>query len=424
MKSETIPITQSGVRLEELIDKTIQHMKQLGYSPNTFINCRCIWRRLSRLDDAEVFSPELIKRYLKSEGIPEDALTDYSKVDPKRRRILSALKILNHYALYGCLPSRRYSPKVEQLPGKFEKILEVYGNYCFEERGLSANTVHYHKYQVRKLLSFLTDHLGDELIELQAKHLSAFFDERYHWKPAEIARVASSLKSFLQYLWVSNILSKDLTQALPKVRIWRDAHIPTVWNQNETKAILSAIDRSSSKGKRDYAILLLASRLGLRSCDIRKLKLDNLNWAESRIEIIQAKTKEPLVLPLMEDIGEAIIDYLRYGRPKNKYREVFLRVNAPFTPFVSSSALYTILNFYRRRAKVTARRGHRGIHSLRYTVATRMLKKNIPVEVISAILGHVSVESTHIYTKVDIKALRSAALNPEDLKRKEVQYVS
>jgi integrase len=120
----------------------------------------------------------------------------------------------------------------------------------------------------------------------------------------------------------------------------------------------------------------------------------------------------------LEDVGEAIIDYLRYGRPKSKYREVFLRINAPFKPFVSSSALYTIFDFYRRRAKVTTPLGRGGIHSLRHTAATRMLEKNIPVEIISEVLGHVSVESTHIYTKVDIKALRSAALNPDNLQEK------
>ena len=419
MESKFGTLKNSGLCLEGLIEKAFKHMKELGYSRNTRICCRGIWRRLTHLKDSQIFSQELVRRYLASDGMPENALTDYSKVDPKKRYILSALRILNQYALYGSLPPKRYTPQIE-LPGKFEKILNGYEKYCFEQRGYSASTIYHRKYQVVKFLAFLTDNLGIELNELKAKHLSAFFEDRCHWKPTEIARISSSLKSFLNYLWISNIIPKDPSPALPKARIWRDAHIPTVWNKKETKAILSAVERSSPKGKRDYAILLLADRLGLRSCDIRNLKIDDLKWSKSRIEIVQRKTKQPLVLPLLEDIGEAIIDYLRDARPKSNYREVFLRMNAPFKPFFSSSALYTIFDFYRRRAKVTAPLGHRGMHSLRHTAATRMLEKSIPIEIISEVLGHVSVESTRIYTKVDIKALRSVALNPDSLEKEEV----
>jgi len=116
--------------------------------------------------------------------------------------------------------------------------------------------------------------------------------------------------------------------------------------------LLSAVDRSSAKGKRDYAILLLACRLGLRAGDIRTLKLDNLHWAESTIEITQAKTGAPLTLPLTNEVGEALIDYLKSGRPQTKYREVFLKVNPPFDPFTGNN-LYHIVTYWRLLSGIT-----------------------------------------------------------------------
>jgi len=235
-----------------------------------------------------------------------------------------------------------------------------------------------------------------------------------------VAIVAGHLRSFLRYLWLTDVLPADLGPSLPKPRVWKEASIPTVWSENEMKAILAAVDRSSPKGKRDYAILLLASKLGLRSSDIRKLKQENLRWEQSRLEIVQSKTGAPLVLPLLEDVGQALIDYLRHVRPQSRHREVFLRMNAPFTPFASNGAFHTMLDFYKRRAKVTAAQGRGGgLHSLRHTLATRLLEKDTPLEVISDVLGHLSVESTHTYTRVNIKGLRTAALNPDIPEQKE-----
>src|SRR6202007_2110989 len=138
------------------------------------------------------------------------------------------------------------------------------------------------------------------------------------------------------------ILEKDLSAELPKIRVPRDATIPSVWDQELLVRLLRAVDRSSAKGKRDYVILLLACRLGMRAGDIRTLKLDNLHWAESTIEITQAKTGAPLTLPLTNEVGDALIDYLKSGRPQAGHRELSLKVNPPFDPFTENSHLHHI----------------------------------------------------------------------------------
>jgi integrase len=156
---------------------------------------------------------------------------------------------------------------------------------------------------------------------------------------------------------------------LPKIRVARDAKVPSVWEQELIVKLLEAVDRSSAKGKRDYAILLLACRLGLRAGDIRTLKLDQLHWEDSTIEVTQSKTGTPLRLPLTSEMGDALIDYLKSGRPQTTHREVFLKVNPPFDPFTGNN-LHHIVTYWRLLAGIRFRTPQRrGAHSLRHYAA-------------------------------------------------------
>ncbi len=216
------------------------------------------------------------------------------------------------------------------------------------------------------------------------------------------------------------ILRKDLSVVLPTIRVPRDAAIPSVWDHELVIRLLAAVDRSSAKGKRDYAILLLACRLGLRAGDIRQLKLDQLHWDDSTIEVRQSKTGNPLILPLTTEVGEALIDYLKSGRPETVHREVFLKVKPPFDPFGADNNLHDIVSYWRQLAGVKFRSAQkRGMHSLRHTLATRLLEKGTPFPTIAEILGHTSLESTRIYAKADVEALRSVALDPEEVTHAE-----
>ena len=160
--------------------------------------------------------------------------------------------------------------------------------------------------------------------------------------------------------------------------------------------------------------------MGLRAGDIRTLKLENLHWAESTIEITQAKTGTPLTLSLTSEVGEALIDYLKSGRPQTTHREVFLRVTPPFDPFRDNDSLHHIIKYWRQLAGITFRSPQKqGLHSLRHTIATRLLEKGTALPTIAEILGHTSLESTRIYAKADVEALRGVALDLE-----EVNHVS
>jgi site-specific recombinase XerD len=292
---------------------------------------------------------------------------------------------------------------------------------------LRSGTLHERTTELTIFLDFLHSRKARALDQIQPLDLSDFISARAdlpligkirrdRWlQPKTVARIVSDMRSFLRFLTMRGILQKDLSETLPKIRVARDAKIPSVWEQELIVRLLEAVDRSSAKGKRDYAILLLACRLGLRAGDIRTLKLDQLRWEDSTIEVTQSKTGTPLRLPLTSEVGDALIDYLMSGRPQTTHREVFLKVNPPFDPFTGNN-LHHIVTYWRLLAGIQFRTPQkRGAHSLRHTLATRLLEKGTPFTTIAEILGHSSLESTRIYAKADVEGLRSVALDPEEV---------
>jgi len=404
--------------IERLTNDALKHLEELGYSPLYRQRCQGTWRTFLRFvcQDANErrFSEALVTQFLASfdmapEGPPGKGLTY------RQRRIRMAMRILLEFSLHGCFQRHRGYPEPIKPPATFEGVLQDFETFCRTHYRDKPRTLRTRRLDITRFLLFLDARHLQALDELQPSHLSDFLRSRAHLKPTTLSSVASTLRSFLRYALMTGLLPQDLSAHVPTVRVPTDAHIPTVWRAEEVEALLTAVDRSSPQGKRDYAILLLAARLGLRAGDIRTLRLDDIRWETARLEITQSKTGTPLSLPLSEEIGQALIDYLRYGRPATPYREVFLRAMAPLVPFSSANSLYHIITFYRRRAGIALpAQNRKGLHALRHTVATRLLEVDTPLEVISDIMGHLSPNSTRRYTKVAIEALRTAALDIEE----------
>lgn len=224
------------------------------------------------------------------------------------------------------------------------------------------------------------------------------------------------LRNYFTFLNDKNFITADLAGSLPHVRILRNAFIPHAWQTDDVKKLLASIDRDSAKGKRDYAIFLLIAHLGLRVSDIRSMKLSSLNWNRKMITLSVKKTRQPLELPLLEDIGWAIIDYLKNGRPQTACDRVFVRHRAPFDSFGENASFYSELHRYMQIAGITPPAGIRcGLHSLRSTLARNMLEAKTPLPVISEVLGHSNVNTTSIYLKIDLDGLRKCVLDPEEV---------
>jgi site-specific recombinase XerD len=391
-------------------------MQGLGYSPAYLRLCHGVWRNFLdfalRSPAPVAFSQELVTRFLASRGIPPESAAP--KCTSRQRLIRAVMRILSEFHLHGCYQRRRHAlPKVV-LVAPLQALLNDYLAFCRQHLHCTPGTLRGRTRHLTRWLYFLESHQVHDLATLRAEHLCDFVRSQIHLRPKTIAVIGSDLRSFLRFLCLRGVHPEDLSAHVPKVRMAKNARVPAVWSREEVAALLAAVDRGSPKGKRDYAILLLAGRLGLRAGDIRRLRLENLLWREGRIELIQAKTGVALVLPLTEEVGDALIDYLRHGRPVTAHREVFLRLKAPVEPFGSNDNLHHIITFYRQRAGITLPpQGGTGLHSLRHTVATWLLEAGTPLETIAGILGHQSLESTQLYTKVDLEALRQAALDPE-----------
>ena len=243
------------------------------------------------------------------------------------------------------------------------------------------------------------------------------------YQPTSLRTTFSALRSFCRFVESQKLTATCLSNAIPSSRGRKTTIIPTLTPTEEQK-LLETVDRTTPLGKRNYAMLLLALRIGLRSVDIVNLKLMNIHWNSSTIEIIQEKTNTPLVLPLLTDIGNALADYILNGRPDSQNPYLFLRTQAPFINLSGRSVCYGISAKIMKDAGI--RQGHadrKGFHCLRHTVAARLLSEETPLPVISSILGHQNKDSTKVYLSTDLERLRVCALNLNgiEVNREELQ---
>jgi site-specific recombinase XerD len=409
----------SHAGLDHLVEHTLSHLEGLGYAPGTIANYRHVYEAFLRFAEQEAetesLSTALVQRFLEHHEMPADWTE--TRLTFHQRHVGTVMRVLTEFALHGCFQRRsRIVGETKLAPPSLQRLLCGYEEFHVKHVQSSAETLRTRKRQITRFLHYLDAHGIGAASEIQPSCFSNFLMSRAHLKPATLAGVVSAMRSFVRYLCMQAEVSGDLIAHIPKVRVPRDARIPSVWSSREVDALLNAVDRSSPVGKRDYAILLLAVRLGMRVSDVRALRLEHLQWQPAWIAMTQTKGGRPLQLPLTEEIGSALIDYLRNGRPKTPCREVFLRANAPFAPFASNNNLHNIVTTYRRRAGIALPAPHRhGLHSLRHTLASRLLEAETPLETISSIMGHVSVETTRIYTKIDIEALRRVAIDLEEV---------
>ena len=421
MDQSNHPISEN-LPLGRLVGQALGELEQLGYSRRSLGRYRAIWRQLIEFSRqkklGDEFSADLAARFVEEYRVGDEEVDKPG--EGRRRHIMLGVKALVDFAQHGRIGRARTDTEEIHLCPATKKVLRDYEQYCKDRLQLRSATLQKRTGELTIFLDFVGSRKAKALDEIRALDLSEFLSSRGHLKPNTVSRIVSDVRSFLRFLTLRGVLQNDLSVELPKVRVPRDASIPSVWDHQLIVRLLGAIDRSSAKGKRDYAILLLACRLGLRAGDIRTLKLDDVHWEDSRIEITQSKTATPLSLPLTEEVGEALIEYLKWGRPKTAHREVFLKLTPPFDPFGRNNNLYGVVTYWRQLAGITFRTPQkRGMHSLRHSLATRLLEQGTPFQTIADILGHSTLESTRIYAKADVEALRSVALDPEEVNHAE-----
>jgi integrase/recombinase XerD len=289
-----------------------------------------------------------------------------------------------------------------------DRYAEAYAQYLHDTRALARPTIVNYVPFIRV---FLRDRFGDgpvKLASLTAADVVRFVRRQapqLHLKRAKL--LTSALRSFLRYARYRGAVTRDLAAAVPAVANWSMPAIPRAIEADHVHRVLASVNRRTATGRRDYAILLLLARLGLRSGEVAGLELDDLDWDAGHMSI-RGKRGHRTTLPLPADVGAAVAAYLRHGRPRSASRRVFLRSKAPVRGFLSQCAVGSIVRHALHRADVQA--PTQGAHQFRHALATQMLRRGASLAEIGEVLRHRRVQTTTIYAKVDLSALRTLAL--------------
>jgi site-specific recombinase XerD len=297
--------------------------------------------------------------------------------------------LLKQLSAQGVIPE----PIATANEGAQAQILQEFSRYLTQERGLAMATVDNY---VAAVVRFLTARFGEgpvDLAALQAHDLTDFVLAQAHRlspRPAQL--MVTALRSFLRFLYQRGQIAVDLAAVMPTVADWRLARVPKYLQPEQVELLLASCDQGTVVGQRDYSILLLLARLGLRAGEVVHLHLDDFDWTEGLLTV---------------DVGEAVARYLRWGRPPCTTRRVFVRLRAPRTGFAGSVAIDCVVS--RALARAGLNPPSRGAHLLRHSLATGMLRKGASLADIGQLLGHRLPQSTEIYAKVDERALADLA---------------
>lgn len=414
---------QSTVR--ELSQRVIEELQRLGYAASTIEMYDRMYRKLIRYAEENgerYYSLEVCERWLAdSFGIDalhvvdaREGLYDRSYYLPIR-----VCQCLDEWQLHGSLALKKQGKLAARaMPSQFKAGYNSYIQHC-KDAEYSDRGTYTRLNRIKRMLLFFDSRGIADFDSLTAVDISTFFATQIELQSRTVAAMLTSVRVFFRHLYHNGFIAEDLSQQLPAVKAKRAFTLPKMWRSEDVLAVLNSIDRGNPVGKRDYAILMLITRYGLRSADVKSMKLSGLRWTENTIEIVQNKTGNPMSLPLLRDVGWAIIDYLQNGRPISEHEEVFLTCTVPVRPFGRHSCgLNAILAKRVRYAGVKIPANlPKGMHSLRHTLASVLLANDVALPVISSVLGHVSSEATNAYLHTDLARLRECALDPEEVLR-------
>lgn len=399
----------SNLTATELIEATKNELIRARYTDLTLIGIERVWRNLEeylKSRSIDYFSKDIGLNFLKNR-YHFSATQKLSHSDEDRLR---AINLLVDFQAHKTVLVRKKSRLYEFAP-QFEEILYKFTDFR-KNSGLSRRTIEADSIYLEKFSQYLSTHEVNHIIEIDVPQIIGFINAYAAvYNTPTVYRTACLLRGLFRYLYDEKVISKNLALFVPKVKCVKKSKVPSAYSKEEIQRLLEAVDRGNPKGKRDYAILLLATRLGIRATDICELTFDSFKWETSTIELRQSKTGEPIVLPLLNDVGEAVIDYIKYGRPAAETKVVFLRLTAP-TDRMMAPTLHSIVTHYMNKANITIQEGKKhGPHALRHSLASALLNNDTPMPVISEILGHTDSDTTSIYLKIDILHLRDYSLD-------------
>lgn len=288
-------------------------------------------------------------------------------------------------------------------------VLDEWTTFLRQHQGLVPASVAMYRGKVQPFLADLgADAAPDRFGTLTSERIARYLQQQAP-RFARTTRkdLVITLRSFLRFAWSRGYLPRDLSDTMIRVPCFSQDRLPRGPKWADVAKLLTTVDRATAQGRRDFAVLLMLITYGIRSSQLVRLSLDDLDWRASSLRVPAAKRGRRVEVPITPAVGQALLEYVRDGRPKTAERQIFRSLDPPFRPLAAGSIYNIVAQAFRRAGIVTP---HRGSHAIRHAWATRALAQGQPLKTIADLLGHRALESTRIYAKVDVGQLRTVGL--------------
>ena len=394
--------------LQQLIIETTDALNQAGAS-NYY---KTVFRTLTKQfliyakdKGVDSFSMDFALQFLEDHYSMSDKIAQkkWCAAYSRCMNALSEYQRSGNVNLYLSMDKRAYI-----FPEGFKQSAQAYLAYR-KEMGIIEKSNQIFSLYLERFFAFLVQKDILTLDMLSVKDVFEFMESLECYEKPTVNHTMRAVRYYLKYCHENGVMEKEMFSKLPNPHYSRQSRLPSSYSADEVTKLLGSIDLGNPCGIRDYAIILLIARLGLRSSDVANLRFSNIDWEKEVIHLTQVKTGNPLELPLLEDVGEAIINYLKNARPKTTSDHVFVRQVPPYTDF-NPGAVGGLVRVHLQKSGIHLEGKKNGSHTLRHSLASRLLEHEIPLPVISEILGHTTTETTMTYLRIGIAELRKCAL--------------
>lgn len=388
-------------KIKVLMDRCVSYFSEQNYTENRISKYRALWRIG-------------IVRYMEAKGIEEydsdigaEFITTchyYGVVRPQEREKIRSVQVLDDMLELGHIRKRCFVPVHHALDGETGREMEKLITHITNLRR-SQTTIKDYRLYLSEFLAFLNMAGVQHVHEITENHIVTYISHH----PTNKVNILSAIRVLFRFWKEEHIVDGRFDDLFTNFKVRKTERVPSYFSPAEVLKIEQSIERGSGVGKRNYAMILLASRLGLRASDIARLRFENIDWDKNLVSLKMQKTQKQIELPLLADVGNAIVDYLRHGRPKSSLQNVFISSRAPYVA-ATKEMVCSAINEIICTSGIDIVGKHHGPHSLRHSLASAMLEQGTMIPVISESLGHRSTETTLTYLKIDIKSLLKCAL--------------
>jgi site-specific recombinase XerD len=388
----------------ELIQQLFAHLAKLGYSKDTLLTHKSILGRLERYAAAKginEFSIEFGRKFVSDEFGHILGDRDCS------HNVNRAIHMLADFQKYGMI-FKQSSLTIKGFSDEYKPLFEDFLGHL-RKQGLADKSIITWRGRLFRLEYYLLNRGIRKFEQIELTHVNEYIESIAGFSTSTVSATLGFLRRLFDFAHENGYHSVSYSNAIPSVRRGRRCRLPNVFTPNEVTKILSSVNREHPIGRRNFAILILVARTGLRIGDVRELKFNSIDWQNKTISIVQGKTGKPLELPLFEDVGWAIIDYLKHGRPITDSEYVFVCHQAPYSKLSDSFQDMIVKLIQTAGVRVDANKPI-GMHTFRHSVATSMLAHGASITNIAQVLGHAEPESTQRYLSVSVDMLRECAL--------------